>query len=86
VGLPEVSATPLPLQSLEVNALIETGTENEVTAATGGASVPITNDAPVSAVDVVVVEAGCIPPPQPATSKQATIKAKMEGSKNLENF
>jgi hypothetical protein len=83
VGVPLMSDTVFPLLSVAVTPCI--CTEKETTLAIG-ASVPITNDGPVSAA-AVVVDVIPVPLLQPATASAAPINvtARVTG-KNLTSF
>ena len=67
--------TPVPVQSLEVKACIPViCTENDVTLAIG-ASVPMTNDAPVGEVELEF-EPEFVPLVQPVTKSAPTVTAR----------
>jgi hypothetical protein len=84
VGVPLSNATPVPLQSVDVYALIaESCTLNEVTAAIG-ASVPTTKEDPVGEVELVLMEPDDVEPlPHPAMRNEPTASVTIEGRKSL---
>lgn len=81
VGVPLISETPVPLQSLEVKACIpEICTENEVTLAIG-ASAPITNEAPEGEDELPLLDIE--PPLQPAKISEPKVRARSEESSSF---
>jgi len=84
VGVPLTSDTPVPLQSVEVYALIaESCTANDVTLAIG-ASVPTTKDDPVGELELPLVElVDNVPLAHPAIRNEPTASARMDGRKTL---